>query len=93
MSRLTTILGFSVKKIFNRFIPIIQIRHILIKDHILIFSSETAEPNESKFGWDGPWVVLFQYYVRQPCLSFKMAAVTTNRNFVSGQFLLYYKSK
>ena len=37
---------------FNRFIPIIQIRHILIKDN-------------SKFGWDGPWVVPFQYCVRQ----------------------------
>jgi hypothetical protein len=30
---------------FSRFIPIMQIRHILIKDHISIFSSETAEPN------------------------------------------------
>jgi hypothetical protein len=31
MSRLTNILGFSVKFFFQ---PIIQIRHILIKDHI-----------------------------------------------------------
>ena len=30
---------------FNQFIPIMQIRHILIKDHIQIFFSETAEPN------------------------------------------------
>jgi hypothetical protein len=30
---------------FNWFIPIIQIWHILIKDHILFFSSEIAEPN------------------------------------------------
>jgi hypothetical protein len=30
---------------FSRDIPIMQIRHIFIKDHISIFSSETAEPN------------------------------------------------
>jgi hypothetical protein len=38
----------------SRFIAIMQIRHILIKDHIQIFSSETAEPNYTKPGRDGP---------------------------------------
>jgi hypothetical protein len=47
----------------------------------------------AEFGWDGPWVVLFQYCVRQHCPPFIMAAVTKNRNFFSSQFLLYYKSK
>jgi hypothetical protein len=55
--------------------------------------SATAEPNYSKFGWDGPWVVPFQYCVRQPRPLFKMAAVNKDRNFFSCQFLLYYKSK
>jgi hypothetical protein len=55
-------------------------------EEISIFSN-------SKFGWDGPLVVPFQYCVRQCCPPFKMAAVTKNRNFFSGQFLLYYKSK
>jgi hypothetical protein len=41
-SSLTYIPGFSVKFFFQ---PIMQIRYILIKDHIEIFSSETAEPN------------------------------------------------
>jgi hypothetical protein len=78
---------------FSRFIPNMQIGHILIKDHIWIFSSETAEPNSTKFGWDSPWVVPFQNYVRQLRPPLKMAAVTKNRNFFSCQFLLYYKSK
>ena len=43
-------------------------------------------------GWDGPWVIPFQYCVRQPHPTFKMVAVTKNRNFFSCQFLLYYKS-
>jgi hypothetical protein len=38
----------------------------------------------SKFGWDGPWVVPFQYCVRQPLPPFNMAAVTKNRNFFNG---------
>ena len=69
-----------------------QIRHILIKDQIYIFS-ETTEPNQTKFGWDSPWVVPFQNCVRQSRPSFKMAAVTKNRNFFSCPLLLYYKSK
>jgi hypothetical protein len=34
INSLTNIPGFSVKFSFSRFIPIMQIRHILIKDHI-----------------------------------------------------------
>ena len=45
-----------------------QIRPILIKDHIYIFFSETAEPNYTKPGRDGPWVDPFQNCVRQPTL-------------------------
>jgi hypothetical protein len=58
-----------------------QIRHILIKDHISIFSSETAEPNYTKPGREGSWVGPFPNCVRQPRSPFKMAAVTENRNF------------
>jgi hypothetical protein len=36
---------FACNLFFSRFLPIMQIRHILMKDDILIFSSETAEPN------------------------------------------------
>jgi hypothetical protein len=43
---------------------------ILIKDYI------------KNFGWDGPWVVRFQYYVPQHRPPYKMAAVTKNRNFL-----------
>ena len=60
-----------------------QIMHILIKDHIQIFSSETVEPNYTKPGRDGPWVGPFQNCVRQPRPVFKMAAVAKNRNFSS----------
>jgi hypothetical protein len=48
-SSLTYIPGFS----FSRFILIMQIRHILIKDY-------------TKPGRDGPWVGPFQNCVRQP---------------------------
>ena len=44
-----------------------------------IFSSETAEPNYTKAGRNGPWVGPFQNCVRQPCPPFKMAAITKNR--------------
>ena len=47
----------------------------------------------SKFGWDGPLVVPFQYCIQQPRPAFKTAAVIKNRNLFSCQFLLYYKSK
>jgi hypothetical protein len=40
-----------------------------------IFPSETAEPNYTKPGRDGPWVGPFQNCVRQPHPPFKMAAV------------------
>jgi hypothetical protein len=40
----------SLRRTVSRFIPIMQIRHILIKDHISIFSFETAEPNYTKPG-------------------------------------------
>jgi hypothetical protein len=43
MSSLTYIPGFLWNFDINRFISIMQIRHILIKYHIYIFSSETAE--------------------------------------------------
>ena len=56
-------------------------------------SSETAEPNYTKPGRDGPWVGPFQNCVRQPRPPFKMAAFTKNRNFFNCSLLLYYKSK
>jgi hypothetical protein len=58
----------------------LQIRHILIKDHIQIFSSQTAEPNNTKPGRDGPWVGPFQNCVQQPRPPSKITAVTKNRN-------------
>jgi hypothetical protein len=54
-----------------------------------MFFSETAEPNCTKPGRDGPWVVPFQNGVRQPYPPFKMAAVAKNRNFVNCPLLLY----
>jgi hypothetical protein len=46
MSSLAYIPSFSVIFFsFSRFIPIMQIRYILIKDHIYIFFSATAKPN------------------------------------------------
>jgi hypothetical protein len=68
-----------------------QIMHILIKDHIEIFSSETAEPNQTKPGRDGPWVGPSQNCVRQRRPVSKMATVTKNRNFFKRQKLLYFK--
>jgi hypothetical protein len=44
-------------------------------------------------GRDSPWVVPFQYCVRQLHPPFKMAAVTKNRNFFNCPLLLYFKSK
>ena len=65
-----------------------QIRHILIKDHIKIFSTETPEPNYTKPGRDGPWMGPLQNCVRQPRPPFKMAAVTKNRNIYNCPLLL-----
>jgi hypothetical protein len=56
----------------------------------LNFSSETAEPNYTKLGRDGPWVVPFQNCVRQPRPSFKMAAVTKNRNFFNKFSVIWF---
>jgi hypothetical protein len=42
ISSLTYIMGFSVKFSFSRFLPIMQIRHILIKDHFKIVSDSSA---------------------------------------------------
>ena len=52
----------------------------VVNFHILINSSETAEPNQTKPSRVGP----SQNCVRQPRPLFKMAAVTKNRNFVNG---------
>jgi hypothetical protein len=41
----------------------------------LIFSSETAEPNQTRFGWDSPRVVPFQNCVRQPCPPFSFSFI------------------
>ena len=43
-----------------------QIRHILIKDHILIVYPETTELIQAKFGCDSPYVAPFETCVRQP---------------------------
>ena len=58
-----------------------------------IFSSETAEPNYTKAGRNGPWVGPFQNCVRPSRPPFKMDAITKNRNFFNCPLLLYYKSK
>jgi hypothetical protein len=71
----------------------LSIRHILLKDNIQIFFSETAEPNSTRFSWDSPWVVPFQICVRQLRSPFQMAAVTKNRNFFNCPQLLHYKLK
>jgi hypothetical protein len=63
----------------------------LIKDHIQIFSSETAEPSNTKPGRDGPWVGPFHNYVQQPRPPSKITAVTKNRNFFNCSLLLYCK--
>jgi hypothetical protein len=47
----------------------------------LNLSSETAEPNYTNPGRDGPWVGPFQNCVRQRRPVSKMAAITKNRNF------------
>ena len=47
---------------------------------------------DGRQGRDGPWVVPFQNCVRQPRPSFKMAAVTKNRNFFKWPKLLYFKA-
>ena len=57
-----------------------------------MFSPETAEPNYTKPGRDGPWVGPFQNCVRQTRFPFKMAAVTKNITFFNCPLLLYYKS-
>ena len=41
--------------------------------HILIFSSETTGPIATKLWWNGPWMALFQNYVRWSRLPTKMA--------------------
>jgi hypothetical protein len=63
-------------------------------EEISIFSNSSHPEWKAgrKFGWDGPWVIPFQYCVRQLHPPFKMAAVNKNRNFFSCQFPLYYKS-
>ena len=53
-----------------------------------IFSSETTEPNSTKLGWDGPWVVFLQNCFGHLCHPFKMASVTENRNFFNFLLLL-----
>jgi hypothetical protein len=45
-----------------------QIGHILKKDHIQVFSSETIEPNYTKPGRNGPWVGPFQNLSNSPAL-------------------------
>ena len=54
------------------------------------FSSEITEPISTKLCWNDPWVVLFQYCVRQRRPVSKMAAITKNRNFFKWPKLLYF---
>ena len=48
---------------------------------ILINSSETTGPIQTKLGRDGPWVVPFQNCVRRPRPPTKLAATAKNRKF------------
>ena len=63
-----------------RFIPIMQVRHILKKDHIKIFSSETTEPNLAGMilGWS-PFKMVFDspilYSRWRPLLRIEMSFV------------------
>ena len=50
-----------------------------------IFSSETTEPISTKLCWNDPWVVPFQYCVRQPRPLSKMATITKNEISSNGQ--------
>ena len=56
-----------------------------------MFSSEITKPISTKLRWNDPWVVRFQYCVRQRRPVSKMAAITKNRNFFKWPILLYFK--
>ena len=67
MSSLTYVLSFSVKYFFQLIYTDYTNRAYLYNRSHLIFS-ETAEPNKTTFGWDGPYVVSFENNVWQPTL-------------------------
>jgi len=92
ISSLTYIPFFSLKLFFQQiYIPIMQIRDILIKDH----TSPLQLQNQIKYkiGCKCRYVTPFPICVRQSRLPFKMAPVTKYRNFFNCPLLLYYKSK
>jgi hypothetical protein len=61
------------------------------EDLNVIFYQNMPNLHNTKPGRDSPWVVPFQYCVRQLHPPFKMAADTKNRNFFNCPLLLYYK--
>ena len=77
---------YSVKYLFSWFIKIMQIRHIFT----FIFSPLKLL-NHIKPNMAG--VTPFKNVSRQPCPPFKIAAITTNRNFFNCRLLLYFKGK
>jgi hypothetical protein len=91
-SSLTYIPFFLWNFSFSRFIPIMQIRHILIKDHIK--SSPLKPLSQIKPNLVGmvPGWVPFKNVSDSPGLHpSHMATVTKNRNFFKWPKLLYFK--
>ena len=41
-------------------------RRLSLAFHVLIFSSETTEPNQTKLCWNGPWTTPFQCPITMP---------------------------
>ena len=59
--------------------PLSQIKSNLKKIFSRILCSESIYQYEIKCGWNGLWVVYFQYFVQQTCLLSKMVVITKNR--------------
>jgi hypothetical protein len=84
-SSLTYIPDFSVKFFFQQiYTDYANWAYYDKRSHLK--SSPLKPLNQAKANF--PWVVPFQYCVRQPHPPFKMAAVTKNRNFFNCPLLL-----
>jgi len=51
-----------------------------------MFFSTTTEPNYTKLGWDGPWMVPFQICVGQPRPTFNTALLLKIEIFSQNEF-------